>query len=130
LSIILPVKVRVCPETCVTRSSAIKVIIAFDVMIDNRRLFCLAPNVHALTMAGQFITFCRNVRPVNEQKVEIFILLLNKRIFSPELLPNSEQKVDEMHVTPSYSPMRLLVAVLFLWIINSVIVKSFIILLR
>jgi hypothetical protein len=25
-------------------------------------------------MAGQFITFCRNVRPVNEQKVEIFIL--------------------------------------------------------
>jgi len=24
-------------------------------------------------MAGQFITFCWNVSPVNEQKVEIFI---------------------------------------------------------
>jgi hypothetical protein len=32
-------------------------------------------------MAGQFITFCRNVCPVNEQKVDIFILLLNK-VFS------------------------------------------------
>jgi len=36
---------------------------------------------HALAMAGQFITFCRNVCPVNEQKVEIFILLFN-RVFS------------------------------------------------
>jgi hypothetical protein len=32
-------------------------------------------------MAGQFITFCRNVCPVNEQKAEIFILLLNS-VFS------------------------------------------------
>ena len=39
--------------------------------------------------------------PVNEQKAEVFLLLLNRE-FSAELLPNSEQKVDEMHVTPSY----------------------------
>jgi hypothetical protein len=43
--------------------------------------FKVAANVHALAMAGQFITFCRNVCPVNEQKVEIFILLLNS-VFS------------------------------------------------
>jgi len=41
----------------------------------------IAANVHALAMAGQFITFCWNVSPVNEQKIEILILLLN-RIFS------------------------------------------------
>jgi hypothetical protein len=29
-------------------------------------------------MAGQFIPFRRNVSPVNEQKAEIFILLLNR----------------------------------------------------
>jgi hypothetical protein len=29
-------------------------------------------------MAGQFMIFCPNVCPVNEQKVEIIILLLNK----------------------------------------------------
>jgi hypothetical protein len=38
----------------------------------------VAANVHALAMAGQFITFRRNVCPVNEQKVEIFILMLNR----------------------------------------------------
>jgi hypothetical protein len=32
-------------------------------------------------MAGQFITFRPNVCPVNEQKAEFFILLLN-RVFS------------------------------------------------
>jgi len=32
-------------------------------------------------MAGQFITFRWNVGPVNKQKVEIIILLLN-RVFS------------------------------------------------
>jgi hypothetical protein len=41
----------------------------------------IAPYGHALAMAGQFITFCRNVCTVNEQKVEIFILLLNS-VFS------------------------------------------------
>jgi len=41
----------------------------------------MAPNGHALAMAGQFITFRRNACPVNEQKVEIFILLFN-RVFS------------------------------------------------
>jgi hypothetical protein len=48
----------------------------------------LAHNVHALAMAGQFITFCWNVCPANEQKVEIIILLLIE-YFQPELLPNS-----------------------------------------
>jgi len=38
----------------------------------------IAANGHALAMAGQFITFCWKVCPVNEQKVEIFILLLNR----------------------------------------------------
>jgi len=71
--------------------------------------FTIATNVHALAMAGQFITFCRNVRPVNEQKVEIFILLLNS-VFQPEPLLNNQQKADKMHVTPSYSPMRMLYA--------------------
>jgi len=46
-----------------------------------KTLHGIAHNVHALAMAGQFITFCWNVRPVNEQKVEICILLLN-RVFS------------------------------------------------
>ena len=41
----------------------------------------MAYNGHALAMAGQFITFCWNVCPVNEQKVEIIILLLNS-VFS------------------------------------------------
>ena len=47
----------------------------------NLVVFKMTHNVHALAMAGQFITFCRNVCPVNEQKAEIFILLLN-RVFS------------------------------------------------
>ena len=33
----------------------------------------VAANGHALAMAGQFITSCRNVCPVNEQIVEILI---------------------------------------------------------
>jgi len=41
----------------------------------------IATNGQALAMAGQFITFCWNVCPVNEQKVQIFILLFN-RVFS------------------------------------------------
>jgi hypothetical protein len=51
-------------------------------------------------MAGQFITFCRNVSPVNEQKVEIFICC-SIEYFQPELLPNNEQKAHEMHVCPA-----------------------------
>jgi len=41
----------------------------------------ITANVNALATAGQFITFSRNLSPVNEQKAEIFILLLN-RVFS------------------------------------------------
>jgi hypothetical protein len=42
-------------------------------------------------MAGQFITFCRNLSPVNEQKVEIFILLLNRE-FSAETATQQRTK--------------------------------------
>jgi len=49
----------------------------------NKGLCDIAPNGHALAMAGQFITFCRNVCTVNEQKADIFILLLN-RVFSAQ----------------------------------------------
>jgi hypothetical protein len=47
-------------------------------MISCEVCFKLAANVNALAMAGQFMIFCPNVCPVNEQKVEIFILLLNR----------------------------------------------------
>jgi len=69
----------------------------------------IAPNVHALAMVGQFITFCRNVSPVNEQKVEI-LFCCSTEYFQPEPLLNNQQKAHEMHVTPSYSPMRMLSA--------------------
>jgi hypothetical protein len=52
----------------------------------------VAGNDHVL--AGQFITFCRNVCPVNEQKVEIFICC-SIAYFQPELPPNNEQKADK-----------------------------------
>jgi len=56
--------------------------------------FGITYNGHALAMAGQFITFCRNVCPVNEQKVEIFICC-SIAYFQPELPPNNEQKADK-----------------------------------
>jgi hypothetical protein len=61
----------------------------------------ISANGHALAMAGQFMIFCWNVSPVNEQKVEISILLLN-RVFSAETAAQQRTKADEMHVTPSY----------------------------
>jgi hypothetical protein len=42
----------------------------------------------------------RNKSTVNEQIVEIFIHSSSKN-FQPELQPNSEQKADEMHITPA-----------------------------
>jgi len=50
---------------------------------------------------GIQLIFSRNKSTVNEQIVEIII---HRSIdnFSPELQPNSEQKADKMHVTPSY----------------------------
>jgi hypothetical protein len=42
----------------------------------------------------------RNKSTVNEQIVEILIHSSTKN-FQPELLPNSEQKADEMHVSPA-----------------------------
>jgi len=66
----------------------------------------IAANVHALAMAGQFITFCPNVCPVNEQKVEI---LIHSSIdnFQPGLQLNNEQKADEMHVCPAIANAML-----------------------
>ena len=55
---------------------------------------------HALAMAGQFITFSRNFSTVNKQKVENFILLLNRE-FQPELQPNSEQKAHVYSFSPA-----------------------------
>jgi len=43
----------------------------------------------------------RNKCTVNEQIVEIMIHSSIDN-FQPGLLPNSEQKADEMHVSPSY----------------------------
>ena len=50
----------------------------YKITANSHGLCLIAANVHALAMAGQFITFCWNVCPINEQKVEIFILLLNR----------------------------------------------------
>jgi hypothetical protein len=58
------------------------------------------PNVEALAMAGQFMIFCRNVSPVNEQKVEIFILLLN-RVLLAGTAAEQRTKADEMQVSPA-----------------------------
>ena len=55
---------------------------------------------HALAMAGQFITFSRNFSTVNKEKVENFILLLNRE-FQPELQPNSEQKAHVYSFSPA-----------------------------
>jgi hypothetical protein len=60
----------------------------------------IAPYVHALAMAGQFITFCRNVCPVNEQKVEIFILLRNRE-FSARATAKQRTKADECTSRPA-----------------------------
>jgi hypothetical protein len=62
----------------------------------NKGLCLIADNVHALAMAGQFITFCWNVCTVNGQKAEIIILLLNRE-FSAWLTPNNEQKADYLN---------------------------------
>jgi hypothetical protein len=50
--------------------------------------------------AWAIYNFLLDVCTANEQKVEIIILLLIE-YFQPELLPNSEQKVDEMHFCPA-----------------------------
>src|SRR5690349_20392708 len=51
-------------------------------------------------MAGQFITFCRNVSPVNEQKV-IFLFCCSIEYFQPTLQPNSEQKLMKCASRPA-----------------------------
>jgi hypothetical protein len=47
-----------------------------------------------------FILFSPNVSPTANQKPKISTKD-EQRIFSPALQPNSEQKVDEMHFSPS-----------------------------
>ncbi len=63
-----------------------------------------------LAMAGQFITFSPNVSPVNEQKVEIFILLLN-RIFSARDCCRIANKKLIKCTSALLLPMRMLYAV-------------------
>jgi hypothetical protein len=48
-------------------------------------------------MARQFITFGPNVNPVNEQKVEIFILLLNRE-FSDGTAAYQQTNADQIHI--------------------------------
>jgi len=69
---------------------------------------------HALAMAGQFITFCRNVCPVNEQKVEIFILLLNRVFLARNYSPIANKKLMK-RTSGQLLPMRMLAATL-LWL--------------
>jgi hypothetical protein len=51
-------------------------------------------------MAGHSKNFQPNKSTVNEQIVEMMIHSSTKN-FQPELQPNSEQKVDGLHVTPT-----------------------------
>jgi len=48
---------------------------------------------HALAMAGQSMIFCPNVCPVNEQKVEIIILLLNREFSARNCCPIANKKL-------------------------------------
>jgi hypothetical protein len=64
----------------------------------------MAANGHAL--AGQFITFCRNVCQQTNKKLR-FLFCCSIEFFQPKLLPNNEQKADEMHVTPSYCQVSM-----------------------
>jgi hypothetical protein len=61
----------------------------------------MAANGHALAMAGQFITFCRNVGQVNEQKVEISILLLNREFSARNYCPITNKKLMECTSRPA-----------------------------
>lgn len=67
-------------------------------------------NGHALAMAGQFITFCRNVSSVNEQKVEFFILLPNREFSARNRCPTTNKKLMKC-TSARLSPMRLLAVV-------------------
>jgi len=66
-----------------------------------KSLCLVADNGHALAMAGQFITFCRNVCPVNEQKVEIFILLLNTVLSAWNYCPIANKKLMKCTSSPA-----------------------------
>lgn len=59
-------------------------------------------------MAGHSVNFSRNKSTVNEQIVEILIHSSIEN-FQPGLQHNSEQKADEMHVSPAIakSPCNL-----------------------
>src|SRR5690348_4386091 len=63
--------------------------------------FSMAGNGHALAMAGQFITFCRNFCSVNEQKVEIFILLLNSVFSARNCCPITNKKLMKCTSRPA-----------------------------
>ena len=69
--------------------------------------FIMAANGHALAMAGQFMIFCPNVCPVNEQKVEIIILLLNREFSARNYSPIANKKLMKC-TSALLSPMRML----------------------
>jgi len=72
-------------------------------------------NGYALAMAGQFITFCPNVCPVNEQKVDIFILLLNRVISDRNPSPIANKKLMKC-TSALLLPMRCCTPALYLYV--------------
>jgi len=72
------------------------------------RCTIMATNGHALAMAGQFMIFCWNVCPVNEQKADILFRCSIKN-FQPGLMPNTNKKLMKS-TSAMLLPMRLLVA--------------------
>jgi hypothetical protein len=66
----------------------------------NKGLCDIAPNVQGLAMAGKLIFFRPARQPIRKLKYRISTKV-HQRIFSPGLLMNSEQKADEMHVSPA-----------------------------
>jgi hypothetical protein len=60
----------------------------------------VSANGHALALAGNSMFLSPERQPIKELKYRISTKV-QQRIFSPELLMNSEQKADEMHVSPA-----------------------------
>jgi len=73
------------------KCSQIGIVILID--LENCRYpYRMTPTVHALPMPGQFMIFSPNVSIVNEQKAEIFILLLNSEFSAQNRCPIANKK--------------------------------------
>ena len=86
--------------------------------------FKLATNGHALAMAGQFITFCPNVCPVNEQKVEIFILLLNSVFSARNCCPITNKKLIKCTSRPAIRQCACYMPFIFLQSLSVISLSS------